>query len=204
MDMCHCTNTSRNFNWSRFHNPTVWLSSKFIKKKIFYHTLSIQWSNFKSDYGIRWKHVVVSTYHETSITTNIQYSFKRVIYYINITKNWENDLKNTTQNLQNGHKGFVCDFWLPCFAILKLEIDKNTKIKKTLTNTQNPRKTSLINLIWSNLVVLKPTLKFDQRLNKFNRLRWIFARFDYSVLTTWPFDCHSNLQTQIFHHILPI
>ena len=110
--------------------PFDWAESS--SNQIFYHTLSIQWSNFKSNYGIRWKHVVVSTYHETSITKNIQYSFKRVIYYINITKNWENDLKNTTQNLQNDHNGFVCDFWPPCFAILKLEIDKNMKIKKTI------------------------------------------------------------------------
>ena len=130
MDTCHCTNTSRNFDWSRSHNLTIWLSTKFIKK-IFYHTLSIQWSNFISDYGIRWKRVVISTYHETSITKNIQYSLKRVIYYINITKNWKNDLKNTTQNLQNDHNGFVCDFWQFCFAILKLETDKNIKIKKT-------------------------------------------------------------------------
>ena len=36
------------------------------------------------------------------------------------------------------------------FAILKLEIDKSMKTKKNLkilTNTQNPHKTSLINLI---------------------------------------------------------
>ena len=26
---------------------------------------------------------------------------KRVIHYMNITKNWENDLQNTTKNLQN-------------------------------------------------------------------------------------------------------
>ena len=38
------------------------------------------------------------------------------------------------------------------FAILKLETDKSMKTKKKnlkiLTNTQNPLKTSLINLIW--------------------------------------------------------
>ena len=131
MDMCYCTNTPRNFDWSCSHNPTVWFSLKFIKTNI-YHTLSIQWSNVKYDYGTRWKCVVISTYHESLVTKNIQYSFKRAIYYKNITKNWENDPTNTTQNLQNDHNGFVCDFWLPCFAILKLEIDKNMKIKKTL------------------------------------------------------------------------
>ena len=93
------------------------------------------------------------------------------------------------------------------FAILKLEIDKSMKTKKKnlkiLTNTQNPLKTSLINLIWSNLVILEPTLKFDQRLTKFNRL-WSFAGFDCSVLTIWSSDCHYNLRTQIFHRIQPI
>ena len=67
------------------------------------------------------------------------------------------------------------------FALLKLEIDKNQENLKALINTQNPLKTSLNNLIWSNLVVLEPTLNFDQRLNKFNRLWRSFARFDYSV-----------------------
>ena len=58
------------------------------------------------------------------------------------------------------------------FGILKLETDKGMKKKKkktlkTLTNTQNPLKTSLINLILSNPMVLEPILK---RLTKFNRL----------------------------------
>ena len=53
-------------------------------KLIFYPTLSIQWSNFKSYSGTRWSHVLVSIYHETSITKNIQYSSKRVIHYINV------------------------------------------------------------------------------------------------------------------------
>ena len=53
--------------------------------------------------------VVVSTYHETSINKNIQYSSKRVINYINITKNQENDLQNTTKNLQNDPNGFAYD-----------------------------------------------------------------------------------------------
>ena len=58
------------------------------------------------------------------------------------------------------------------FDILKLETDKGMKKKKkktfkTLTNTQNPLKTSLINLILSNPMVLEPILK---RLTKFNRL----------------------------------
>ena len=56
------------------------------------------------------------------------------------------------------------------FDILKLETVKGMKTKKTLktlTNTQNPLKTSLINLILSNPMVLEPTLK---RLTKFNRL----------------------------------
>ena len=50
-------------------------------------------------------------------------------------------------------------------GILKLETDKGMKTKKkkkknlkTLANTQNPLKTSLINLILSNPVVLEPTL----------------------------------------------
>ena len=46
-------------------------------------------------------HVIVSTYHETSITKNIQYSSKRIIHFLNITKNGENDLQNTAQNVQN-------------------------------------------------------------------------------------------------------
>ena len=49
------------------------------------------------------------TYHETSITKNIQYSSKRVICYINITKNQENYLQNTTKNLENDPNGFIYD-----------------------------------------------------------------------------------------------
>ena len=54
-------------------------------------------------------HVVVSTYHETSFNKNIQYSSKRVINYINITKNQENDLQNATKNLQADPNGFAYD-----------------------------------------------------------------------------------------------
>ena len=35
---------------------------------------------------------------------------KRVIYYINITKNWKNDMQNTTKNLQNDLE-WIC-IWL--------------------------------------------------------------------------------------------
>ena len=55
-------------------------------------------------------HVIVSTYHETSITKNIQYSSTRIIHFLNITKNGENDLQNTAQNVQNDPNGFACDF----------------------------------------------------------------------------------------------
>ena len=61
--------------------PLGWAQNS--SKLIFYPTLSIQWSNFKSYSGTRWTHVLVSTYHETSITKNIQDSSKRVIHYIN-------------------------------------------------------------------------------------------------------------------------
>ena len=77
-------------------------------------------------------HVIVSTYHETSITKNIQYSSTRIIHFLNITKNGENDLQNTAQNVQNDPNGFACDFWLPCFAVLKLETDKSMKTEKTV------------------------------------------------------------------------
>ena len=70
--------------------PFDWAQN--LSKPIFYPTLSIQWSNFKSDSGTRWTHVIVSTYHETSITKNIQYSSKRIIHFINIIKNGENEL----------------------------------------------------------------------------------------------------------------
>ena len=138
MDLCHFTRTPRNFDWSHSPNPTIWLSSKFIKP-IFYPTLSIQWSNFKSVSGIRWTCVIVSTFHETSITKNIQYSSKRIIHFINITKNGENDLEYTAQNVQNDPNGFACDFWLPCFAIWKLETDKSMKIEKTLKRWPIPK-----------------------------------------------------------------
>ena len=39
-------------------------------KPIFYPTLSIHWSNFKSNYSIRWTHVVFA-YNEISINKNI-------------------------------------------------------------------------------------------------------------------------------------
>ena len=54
-------------------------------------------------------HVIASTYHETSIIKNTQYSSKRVIHYINITKNRENYLQNTTKNLENDPNGFTYD-----------------------------------------------------------------------------------------------
>ena len=57
---------------------------------------------------------------------------KKVIHYINITKNQENNMQNTTKNLQNDLNGFAYDF---DFATLKLEIDKSIKTKKTLKNT---------------------------------------------------------------------
>ena len=80
--------------------------------------------------------VILSTYHETSITKNIQYSSKRIIHFINITKNGENDLQNTAQNVENDPNGFACDFWLPCFAVLKLETDKSMKTEKTINVDQ--------------------------------------------------------------------
>ena len=81
-------------------------------KPIFYPTILIQWSNFKSNCSTRWMRVVASTYHETSITKNIQYSSKRVISYINISKNRENYLQNTTKNLENDPNGFTYDLLL--------------------------------------------------------------------------------------------
>ena len=56
--------------------------------------------------------VIASTYHETSIAKNIQYSSKRVRRYINITKNRENYLQNTTKNLENDPNGFTYDLLL--------------------------------------------------------------------------------------------
>ena len=108
--------------------PLDWAQNS--SKLILYPTFSIKWSNFKSYFGTRWTHVLVSTYHKTSITWNIQYSSKRVMHYINLSKNWENDLQNTTQNLQNDPNGFACDFWLLCCSILKLETDKAWKLRK--------------------------------------------------------------------------
>ena len=72
--------------------PFDWAQNS--SKPIFYPTILIQWSNFKSNSGTRWMHVIASTYHETSITKNIQYSSKKVICYINITKNRESYLQN--------------------------------------------------------------------------------------------------------------
>ena len=90
--------------------PFDWVQNS--SKPIFYPTILIQWSNFKFDSGTRWMRVVACTYHETSITKNIQYSSKRVICYINITKNQENYLQNTTKNLENDLNGFTYDLWL--------------------------------------------------------------------------------------------
>ena len=81
------------------------------------------------------------------------------------------------------------------FAILKVEIDKSMKIKKTLKhwsilNTQNPLKTSLNNLIWSNLVVLEPTLNLTidwPSLIDFNKvsqdLITMFSQSDHLIIT---------------------
>lgn len=84
--------------------------AKNLSKPIFYPILSIKWSNFKFDSDTRWTRVIVSTYHEISITKNIQYSSKKIIHFIKISKNGENDLKNTAQNVQNDPNGFACDF----------------------------------------------------------------------------------------------
>ena len=48
---------------------------------------------------------------------------------MSITKNRENDLQNTTKNLQNDLEYLQMTF---DFAILKLETDKSMKTKKTL------------------------------------------------------------------------
>ena len=53
--------------------PFDWAQNS--SKPIFYHTFSIQWPNFKSDYGTRWM-CVISAYNETLITKNIQYTDK--------------------------------------------------------------------------------------------------------------------------------
>ena len=65
--------------------PFDWV--QYSSKPIFYPTILIQWSNVKSNSSTKWMHVIASTYYETSIAKNIQYSSKRVIRYINITKN---------------------------------------------------------------------------------------------------------------------
>ena len=122
---------------------------------------------------------------------------KRVIHYISITKNWENDLQNTTKKTYKmTSNGFAYDFWFCHFKTWNWQKQENLK---TLINTQNPLKTSLNNLIWSNPMVLEITLNFDQRSIKFNRLWRSLTRFDYSIFTIWPFDYHCNLQIQIFH-----
>ena len=61
---------------------------------------------------------------------------KRVIHYKSITNNRENDLQNTTKNLQNDLEYLQMTF---DFAILKLEIDKNMKTKKTLNHLSIPK-----------------------------------------------------------------
>ena len=48
--------------------PFAWAQNS--SQPIFYPTLSIQWSNFKSNYNIRWTHVVFA-YNEISINKNI-------------------------------------------------------------------------------------------------------------------------------------
>ena len=50
--------------------PFDWVQNS--SKPIFYPTLSIQWTIFKSNYGTRWTSVI-SAYNKTSITKNIQY-----------------------------------------------------------------------------------------------------------------------------------
>ena len=75
-------------------------------------------------------HDVVSTYHETSIKKKkIQYSSKKVINYINITKNRENSYKMQPKTckvtLMDLHMTFD-------FAIFKLETNKSIKTQKTL------------------------------------------------------------------------
>ena len=73
-------------------------------------------------------HVIVSTYHETSFNKNIQYSSKRVINYINIIKNQENDLQNTTKNLQNDPNGFAYDLFAYDLQKKKFNFDPNSQI----------------------------------------------------------------------------
>ena len=68
--------------------PFDWAQNS--SKLIFYLTFSIQWSNFKSDYGTRWMRVI-SAYNETSINKNIQYTdenmkSKKILKYWSIPK----------------------------------------------------------------------------------------------------------------------
>ena len=92
--------------------------------------------------------------------------------------------------------GFAYDFWLYHFKTWNLKKLENQKNLKTLINTQNPLKTSLNNLIWSNSVVLEPTLNFDQRLTKFNRLLMKFLKI-WRSLIDW--KTLINLLTQFDH-----
>ena len=62
---------------------------------------------------------------------------KRVIHYINITKNRENDMQNTTKKSKKWPR---MDLHMTFdFAILKLETDKSMKNKKTLKHWPIPK-----------------------------------------------------------------
>ena len=88
--------------------PFDWVQNS--SNPIFYPTLWIQWSNFKSNCDTRWTRVV-SVYNETSITfISNTLLIMRVTYYINITKNWENDMQNTAKIRQNDLE-WIC-IWL--------------------------------------------------------------------------------------------
>ena len=70
---------TKKFSLVTFSQFNHWLSSKFTKTKI-YPTLSIQWSNFKSDSGTRRMCVIVSNYHETSNIDQFWQSFENFDY----------------------------------------------------------------------------------------------------------------------------
>ena len=74
--------------------------------------------------------------------------------------------------------GFACDFWLPCFAILKLETDISMKTEKTLKHLLDQPNLIKSSALGTNFEAW-PKIDFDEVLQD---LTTSFSQFDCLII----------------------
>ena len=76
--------------------------------------------------------------------------------------------------------GFACDFWLPCFAILKLKTDKSMKTEKTLKHLHYQPNLIKSSGLGTNSEDWPSLIDFDKVLQD---LTTLFSQFDRLIVT---------------------